>query len=499
VHDDIEMVWPNGETGRISRRDLIAAGIGAGALLSAGPVTGAARAALTATPKRGGVMQIAFAHGTVTLDPALTGASSAYDSIAAGGLYDLLVELDDSWKSRPGLAERWTISSDVKTWTLFLRKNVRFHNGQPVTAGDVVYSVRRVLSKDLGSPIQSRISASLDPSGVRALNKSTVQFRLKVPDAFFHLVLGARQLAVIPQGNPTYWKRGRPYLDGLRAVTINEQSTKIRSVVSGDSHIAENVDYTAISSVKGSSRAKILNHKNARFFNVIFDPNVEPFTNNRVRTAIKLAIDRARILNIVQQGQGTIGNDVPAPRSDPFYPRGFAARKQDYAAGRELLRQAGLGDGLELTLRTSDAEGGMVNYAVLWAQMLQPLGIQVKVTQGPASSYWDQVWLKEPFYTSAWGRRHPSEDLGIKWVSDAPWNEAKFKSAALDRMVVDARRARTTQRQTALIGNALRMIGNQAGLSLPTFGSRLFVAKQQVQGVKLNLLYQANFTNAYLS
>jgi peptide/nickel transport system substrate-binding protein len=522
-------------TRELTRRQLLkgAAGIAAGAsvlgLAGCGgdeATVGTGGATGTTAVKRGGILQVSFSDSSTdeSLDPAISELNN--DSFYTGQIYEGLTVADTEWGVHPVLAEKWEPNEDASEWTFTLRQGVTFHDGTPFTAQDAAYSISRLLDEDLGSPLFSRLEPSLDLDGISAPDEATLVLTLKRPDSLMPLALSARHAMVVKDGtedfsvanaigtgpfkvksfrpgqswevekNTTYWEQGLPYLDGIRGVVIGEQATKVQSVVSGESHIADPINYSAASTVTGN--AQLLEFTGATYLLVAMDQTKEPFNDERVVDAIKMAVDREQVLNAVFQGYGDITADVPVPQDDFFYPTDLST-EQDVEGAKALLAEAGYPDGIDLELNTSDSYGGMVDLAVAFQQVVEPAGIRVKVNQGSPDTYWDQVWLVKPMYVSYYTRRHPNEILSVTYASNAPWNECKLKNPELDDLLSEGLRTTEREAQRQIYQDALRLVNDKHGTSIPAFVSKLWVKKNNVQGEELELSRGMIMKRAYIA
>jgi len=479
-------------------------------------------------PKRGGVMQIAISDTggpKESLDPAVQ--TNVNDGIYTDLLYDSLTVADENFQVHPVLAESWESNADVTEWTFKLRQGVTWHDGKPFTSKDAAYSIRRQLDEKLGSGIYERLSSSLDKGGIQTPDDNTLVLKLKRADSLIPLTLSARQGRLVQEGttdfskgigtgpfmlksftparswelqrNPNYWERGVPYLDGVRGVIITEQSTKVQSVLSGQSHVSDNIDFSAAATVKGNPNVQLMEFKNATYLLVAMDSTKPPFDKPEVRMALKLAVDRERVIQAAYQGYGTPTSDVPVPSDDPYFPQDLGVREQDIDQARQLLADAGYPDGIDVELITSQAYGAMVDLAVAYAQVVEEAGIRVKIKQWPADTFWDQVWLVKPMYTSYYTRRHPNEALSITYTSNAPWNESKLKSKELDDLVAKGLATTDEEEQKQLYGDALEIVANEAGTAIPAFINRLHVAKKNAQGIVLGHQTSVGVRKAFLA
>ena len=482
---------------------------GCGGNSSAGPGTAVGAAGAV---RKGGVLQFAITDSanTENLDP----IKSSYTSDAAicAALYEGLVKYDSDWKVSNVLAQSVTPSKDLKSYVVALRPDVKFHDGSPLTAKDVIYSIGRNLDAKGGSPIQPRIAASLAASGMTAVDDHTVKFTLKRADSLFPLVLGAFQCQIVKDGttdfskgvgtgpfmlksfnpgsswevtkNASYWDPQRPYLDGIRTVIISDQGTKTQSVLSGQSDLGDQMDPAKVAEVKASGTAVVQTLTNRTFLSISMDASQKPFDNPKVVQAVKFAMDRKLMVATAQAGQGTTAGDTPAPQDDPFYPTSTVGnRQQDTTKAKQLLSEAGYPNGIDIELYTSDVFGGMVDMATVFAKSVEPAGIRVKINKYPSKSYWDDVWLKKPMYTSYYHRRHPNEALNLNYSSDAAWNEGHFKSPELDALLSEGMATADPAKQKDIYSRALAIVADGSGMSIPYFINLVVPAKKRVQGV----------------
>ena len=479
-------------------------------------------------PKKGGVLQLAISDTggpKESLDPAIQ--TNVNDGVYTDLLYDALTYQDDEWNVHPVLAESWEPNEDVTEWTFNLRQGVKWHDGKPFTSADAAYTISRQLEEDLGSGIYGRLSASLDKDGISTPDESTLVLKLKAPDSLIPLTLSARQGRIVQDGttdfskgigtgpfklksftpaksweverNAEYWDADNVHLDGVRGVIITEQSTKVQSVLSGQSHLSDNIDFSAAATVKGNAGATLMEYENATYLLVAMDMTKAPFDDQNVVQAVKLAVDRQAVVDAAYQGYGKVTSDVPVPAEDPFFPDEVGERAQDVEQAKQLLADAGYPNGIDLELITSQTYGAMVDLAVAFAQVVEPAGIRVKIKQWPADTFWDQVWLVKPMYTSYYTRRHPNEALSITYTTTAPWNESKLQSKELDDLVAQGLATTDEDEQVQLYQDALTIVANEAGTSIPAFINRLHVAKKNVQGVQLGLQTAMIVKNAHLT
>jgi len=534
--------------GRLSRRELLQRAGAAGAVLGLGGLlaacgggddepagapaggataeTGAATTA-AATPTTGGTAQMAMSVLALysTLDPARSG--SIFDLTATGMLYESLLKTDDQFVVGPGLAEEWEISPDGMTWTLRLREGVEFHDGSPLTAADAVYSLQRILDAETGSPSQGVMSISIDPSGITAPDDRTVQLALKAPNGFLGQMLASYNFRIIKDGttaedldtnpigtgpfkyvsstpaesfeaekNPNYWQSGLPYLDGVRIVSVPDQAAKLQAILSGDAHIGDEIQPTQIAEVEGDENAQLLVGENLGLQVIALHQNEGPFTDVKVRQAIKHSIDREAMVNVIVSGAGDVGQDVPVNPGNPLLPEGFQSLTYDPERAKSLLAEAGYPDGFDMELWSTE-NVFLAPTATTYKDQAKASGINVKINQVPTAQ-WGGTWNAVPAYVSWWVRNPPDIILHQAAVGGAVWNESQFDDPEFNDAIAKSRAATDLESQRAAYAEALPILAERSGWSIPFWFDRTFPAKKALQGVVVDPVQQLDFTRASL-
>ena len=141
-----------------------------------------------------GTLRVAVPSNVNTLDPAKTKIGEEY--IINFLVYSGLTELDPSGKVKPDLAESWTASEDLKTWTFKLRQGVKFHDGREFDSEDAKASIARVMDRATGST--ARVNFDIVES-IETPDKYTIVFKLKIPYSGFADILGDRQTRMVPK------------------------------------------------------------------------------------------------------------------------------------------------------------------------------------------------------------------------------------------------------------------------------------------------------------
>jgi len=388
-----------------------------------------------AAPKMGGTLVFGRGGDSVGLDPAYETDGNSF--MVCDNIYEALVAYaDESTTLEPGLAEKWDISPDGKTYTFTLRQGVKFHDGTPFNANAVVFSIGRMMKernvkfygKGWEIPPQERppeywVSMEMDDivESIEAVDDDTVVFRLKrvnapflanmgmdfadmiSPTAFlknpkeflrnpvgtgpFTFVRWVKDDRIILERNPDYWdKSAGPYLDRLIFRAIPENSVRFLELKTGNIHICQFPNPADIMLAEKDPNIKIISQPGMNIGYLSFNHTQEPWKSNLdLRKAIAHAINRKAIVDNIYQGLGEVAKN-PIPPTMWGYNHEVPGYDFDPATAKELLQKAGFpnGEGLgEIALwsmpvpRPYNPEGLKVGEAM--AADLADVGITAKV------------------------------------------------------------------------------------------------------------------------
>lgn len=433
----------------------------------------------------------------ITMDPAFINTDDdAYHQYA---VYNRLISVDTKMQLEPELAQSWSVSPDGKTWTFNLVKGATFHNGKPFTAKDVVYTFKRLIDPALGSPAAQTLSF-LTPDGIKAADDGTVQFTTANPIANLPELISVKYALIVPDGstaadlklhgvgtgpymqesftpsetkrvlarNPHYWKAGLPKAKCLEISVMTEEVPRTAALQSGAVDLILVTSASSIPQLKADPSVKLVESPAGTYYTFTMWIDNKPFTDNRVRQALKLVIDRQAMVDTVLLGYGEAGNDNPVP---PSWPAAYTheAPKRDVAKAKALLAEAGYPNGLDVDLNTAEGSPGMLKMAEAYQQMAAEAGIRVNLIQNPADSYWDTVWNKRPFFNTAWSARIPSQGLSFIFAKASKINESHWFNDDYDALLDKAQKELDDAKRAAIYGEAQKTIAEQGGEIVPFF------------------------------
>ncbi|MFJ1651368.1 ABC transporter substrate-binding protein [Streptomyces sp. NPDC088337] len=504
------------DTHHLARRSVLTAGVASlGASWLTAGCTGAAStpvlpaAAHKGAPARGGTLRIArpAASDAETLDPA--SSLSAYEYL--GALYNRLVRISPDGMLAPDLAESWEPDDKAATWTFRLRKGVTFHDGRAFTAADAAYTLRHILDKATASPQAAVLAPLIDPETLRTPDPHTLVVPLKTPNAEFPSLLTHYNCYVVPDGSaksigrtgigtgpfklesfapagpgritayPDHWA-GRPVLDAIAFYSVADMSARSNALLAGQVDLLSqtNLDFATARVVAASDRATVARVKNAQWYVLPMLTTEKPFTDVRVRQAMKLAYDPEHVVKVALQGAGSAGWDNPVPPSDPVHISTHP--EHDPEKARYLLKQAGQ-EGLAVDLYTSAYDPLFTPMALAYRDSAGRAGIRVRVKTASADSYYTQIWMKKPLMATYWFTGRPVDQLFTQiFRSGSSYNETAWSDKDFDALLDRARRETDDTLRHDLYGEAQTMVIERGGAMTPMFADRLVGISRQVRG-----------------
>ncbi|MHB1653327.1 MAG: ABC transporter substrate-binding protein [Desulfitobacteriaceae bacterium] len=380
------------------------AGCGTNASTAGQPANSGAQA-------KGGTLRIAISNDVDGLDPQRTVSASTFE--VTNNIYDTLVGTDPKGNLLPRLATEWNVSSDKKSWTFKLRDDVSFQNGRKFTADDVKFSMERLLEKQ--SPRASDY-AMID--NIKVDSPTQITFNLKQPNAPFISSLAMPWAAIVPQEavtqlkthpmgtgafklkewvpqqkvvlekNPSYFLKNEPYLDGVEFQVIPDMATQLVNLKSGQIDVAT-ISGEQAAEVKQSSNLTLYSKPSNSVQVLAMNNKVTPLNDVRVRQAIAMAINKDAVIQGSNWGFGeTIGSHMSP--LDPYYVDLNKVLSYDSAKAKQLLQEAGYGQGFDLTLSLPQPYAIHRKAGEVVADQLKQIGIRVKLE----TVDWGK-WLKD--------------------------------------------------------------------------------------------------------
>jgi len=446
----------------LTRDELLRRAAAGGALiLTGGGLTSVADAAVqAASPKRGGTFRIGVSGGSAKDFIDGQNIVTRPDQARIATAWEQLIEFDPNYQLKlTGLAEEITPTT-ASVWTIRVRDGVEFSNGKTLGADDVIYSIRRLINKKLGLFGGAALS-SVDPNGMKKLDKRTVRLTLKRPDVTITDALGQYIANIVPVGyspnavgkanpnigtgpyvlksftpgqqsvhvrNPNYWRSGQPYFDQVVIIDFPDDTARVNALLGGQVDAITDVPPAQVAVVNGHSGTKVLESPSAAWTPICMRVDAAPFTDARVRQAMRLIANRPQMVEQALAGHGHIGNDLYAP-FDPMYDHALAQRVQDIDQAKSLLKAAGQSN-LTIDLQSTNGALGMNEGAQVFAQQAKAAGVTVNVKILDSGAFYSSNYLKWTFSTDFWGTRNYLSQVAAGSLPTSPYNETHWPDKA---------------------------------------------------------------------
>ena len=462
--------------GRLSRAELLrrAAVIGLSAstvqVLAACASGGGGGSEAVGRPRRGGAIVLGTPVSSREPDP--------WFVIDTGGV--VTTQLAGEYLTRPGpenvlqpaLAASWRPGPTTQEWTFELRPGVRFHDGSPLTADDVVATFEVIADPERGSSALSAFGGVLSPGGVEKIGANGVRFHLDRPYADFpYLVSTYTYSAVIlpatyepgtfVQGgvgtgpfvlrefvpneraryvrNARYWRRGLPYLEEVTLRYYADYAAIVLALQSGEAEVTLEARYQGSQALFENPQVRMQREPSSAYRALHLRVDRPPLDSPLVRRAIALSLDRPALVKGLYNGRADLGNDHGFAPVYPTRPDIPTQRRQDHASARRLLEQAGHPRGLPLTLTIEQFED-VPQYGIFVKEMCKPAGIDVTLEILSQAEYYgsgdNQPWLQVPAGITDWASRGTaSQTIGPAYRCGAPWNSAHWCDERFERLM----------------------------------------------------------------
>ncbi|PYM19512.1 MAG: hypothetical protein DMD81_03655 [Candidatus Rokuibacteriota bacterium] len=453
-------------TGLTRRQWLV--GATAGSVMSLSSARRPAHA--QAQPKRGGILRVATVDKPVNMDP---GYAQLYSSLQVyQNVFNKMVYVDEAGSFVPGLAKAWKQETD-KTWLFDLVDNAVFHNGEPMTSADVVFTFNRLMDSKNKLPMRVFFSPV---QGVEAVGKYQVRFHMDRPfGPFLAMLSQATEIVnekalkekdpkLFPIGTgpyrfaewmkddhvtlerwDKYFRPGKPYLDKLVFYAPADDTVRLTGLQTGRYHWIQTVPPQRIPELERARDMKASAGKPYFPFYLMLNSSRAPLADKRLRQAIAWAIDRTEIVKLVYYGSHTVTAE-PAPEGP--WATGVNAHKggPDLAKAKQLLADAGMSHGLNLTYMVKSQVPVLVKTGEILREQLKRVGIALEVQPLESGQYFEGLVGKKFDIAGAWWSVTVDPDMFYYPMqhSSSGWNFSGFKSEEADKRL-DAFRFTTSQ------------------------------------------------------
>jgi peptide/nickel transport system substrate-binding protein len=534
-------------SGSLSRRDFLRRGsmIGMsapllGAILAAcgsSSTTASGTASTPAAPAtKGGTLRIAGVTPAAAVNPLTVSDAGGLLMLNQTGEF-LIFDSNLKLQLQPMLALSWSPNTDGSIWTFKLRPGVKFHNGSPMTADDVVYTFKQLSDPKLASNALSAFVGVLTPAGVQKVDSMTVAFHLEAPNGNFpYLVSSDNYNAIIvPNGtnpgswqstfvgtgafklgsyttnvgatfvaNPNYWGT-KPLLSGTSFKFYSSQPPMILALQGNDVDVIAQFTPSGAAAILNSPSYKIIALQSANHRELSMRNDQAPFTDPRVRQAVAYTLDRPGAVAALLSGKGTVANDYPLGPRFPSTDTSVTQRAQNISMAKQLLAAAGHPNGFSTTMN-SEIYQEIPQLAQVIQSDAAKAGITIKLSITNQTLYYgkstfgNSPWLDGTMSLVDYGDRGaPNVYLTAPLTSPGTWNAARFHNKEYDGLVKQYVAALDLQAQKQVAGKIQNLLLQETPVVYPYWIDGLTASTPNVGGLNPTSIAQLYLNTAYKS
>lgn len=478
----------------------------------------------TGEPVKGGEITVGIAQDLDdSLDPHQTVAAGTREVLF--NIFEGLVKPNSDGEMIPAVAEKYTLSEDGTTYTFTLREGVKFHNGQTVTAEDVVYSINRCAAVPEGQekPLVAAFSAV---KSVEALDEKTVAVTIAQRDLEFISYMTAaiipadyenqdtapvgtgpfRFVSRTPQQDfvmerfEDYW--GAPaWLDKVTYKICENADALVMNLNGGSIDLCAHL--TSAQASQLNQNFQVLEGTMNLVQAIYLNNQAKPFDNQLVRQALCYAIDRQGIMDMVADGHGTaVGSSIYPAFTKYFLPELVDKYPHSVEKAKELLAQAGYPDGFDMTISVPNNYQPHMDTAEVVAEQLREAGINVTIQPVEWSTWLDTIYNGRQFQATVVGvdaANMTARAMLERFNSDYGKNFINYNNPAYDALFQKAINAQDEAEQTDLYKQMETMLADTAANVYIQDLCDLVAMRQDLGGLKFYPIYVLDLSTVYFT
>jgi peptide/nickel transport system substrate-binding protein len=439
--------------------------------------------------------------------------------------------------TRPALVQKWEASEDLKTWTFHLRKDVKWHDGRPFTADDVLWNLERVIDPKVGSSMLGLMKGYMldefetgekddkgnpkkstriwDSKGFERVDAHTIRLNLKRPHlaipedmasypfaimdpksdgvlavgtkgtGAFDLVENEPGRRIVLRARKEYWG-GPASIDQLEFIEIGDDAmTAIQGLVSRQIHGLTIAGIQQLQVLQNIPTAQLYESPSGSVAVIRGRHNEKPWDNIKFRKAIQLATDTEALLKIGYRGLGHPGEFHHVAPVHPEYFK-LPPIKRDVAKAKQLLAEAGYPNGIDMVMHCRTDPDWFSATAQAAIEQWKEAGIRVKLEVMPNQLY-AQNWQKVPFGMTDWFHRPLGvQPLALAYRTGVPWNETNYSNPEFDRLLDQAQATLDVEKRREIVGKLEKIMQDDAVMIPPFWRSVFTFMDKRVKGFRMH-------------
>ena len=486
--------------------------------------------------------------GPMTLDPAMSSELSSHNYIMQ--IFSGLVYLDDDLKPAPDIAKSWQIGEDGKTYTFFLRKGVKFHNGKEVTAQDFKYSWERTCNPKTESQTAAMYLGDIlgvtdvledratNIKGIEIIDDYTIKITIETPKSYFLAKLAYPTAFVVDQNNVESKEGWWHEPNGTGPFKLKKWETdKILILESNQNHYRQpprinqiafhllagmpmmlyemgQIDVAPVfedymdrvKDEKGPFYKELAVFPELSLFYIGFNTKKPPFDDVNIRQAFCHAVNKERIIQLTLKGTAAKADGI-IPPGMPGYNENVHGLDYDVAKAKELIASSKYGsiENLPPITITISGWGGNIsdNLGAVIQEWQHNLGIEVTVRQLDPQIFHNVSHLRQEvdeMFMLGWIADYPDPQNFLEnlFNTDAVFNIGNYSNSTADEMIKKASSEADEAARLSMYQNAEQIMLNEASCLPLWFSTNYMLVKPYVKNFKLNAMGIPNLNQIYI-
>ncbi|ELZ24629.1 ABC-type transport system periplasmic substrate-binding protein [Haloterrigena salina JCM 13891] len=440
-------------------------------------------------------------------------------------MYSQLSRINYNMEREDDLATEWEAQDDELTeWSVEIRDDAVFHhNEKTVTAEDVATTYNTIIEGEhpgagtLGGienaevideytvgfnltrsnpdfpKYQSLAWASIVPKDIIENDFESLQTE-EYGSGPYILDSFSNQDEIIMRQNPDFYltdEEGNtlPYADELTLSHVPDSGTEVTRLQNRESDIIHRTDPSQFDRLESIDHVEPQRATAGNFIAFVMNNEHEPWNDNRVRRAMKLAVNREEFVQSVLQGYGRIGQDSVLAPMFPYH-TDLPNRSQDLERARELLAEAGYEDGFHLTedfditFYTPSEPAEQRNSAVLFQEQFSQIGVEMDLEQVSYDYFNTEIWGESPTYAVHYGTYLNEDHLlsNLIWSDGDWWSENSWENEEKDQLIEEARRTTDEEERGEMYERVQELMYEEGPYVIPFHMENLGANAEQVDG-----------------
>jgi len=496
-------------------------------------------------PTKGSILNL-YGIDPLILDPAISGEMTSHEYVMQ--LFSGLVRLDDNLEPAPDIAEKWEVSDDGRTYTFYLRKDVRFHSGRNVKAEDFAYSWQRACDPATGSMTAAAYLGDIvgvhevlagetnEISGVKVIDDYTLQVTIDKPKSYFLSKLTYPTAFVVDKANVEsgreWWRSPNgtgPFKlkqwqkENSLVLEKNElyydQLAEVDSVVFNlwggvpmNMYETGEIDVTSIyldyidkvRDEAGPFYQELVVAPELSFYYIGFNTTKPPFDDVNIRRAFSQAVDKDKLVSLVSRDMVQCADGI-LPPGMPGFNQDLSGLNYDVETAKQLIKESKYGDvsNLPPLTITTQGWGGLISQGLeaIIHQWRQNLGVEVKVRQlEPLRFLYHLKEEKDEMFYMGWiaDYPHPQDFLDVLFHTGTDNNYGEYSNPEVDALLDRANTELDKNLSLALYQQAEQKLVTDAVCIPLWFGQNYILIKPHIRGYNLNPLGFAMLNQVYI-